>query len=281
MGYGRLISRFKHALLDRLRASGEHGSQFDDLTASHFQRYMRTCSSISGWFSRESIALWDCLLSYQRCQEISGHLFEIGVHHGRSAALAAMHTSFEELLVLVDSQSLVCARQNLAAIKPSNVIYLETRSQNLHTYPIVGQLASKCRWIHIDGEHSESAVTSDLECASLLLSANGVISLDDFLSAAYPQIARAVFRYLESPHVDLSLFLCGFNKGYLCRPNAKPSYLTYLKDTGYIDMAARGCRSITFFKTNAPEEVNCFGISNREQDLDYRGLDGDKSTILI
>src|SRR5262249_54514331 len=154
-------------------------------------------------------------------------------------------------------------------------------SQDLHRHQSVEELAAKCRWIHIDGEHSESAITNDLEYANRLLTANGVISLDDFLSVEYLQITRAVFRYLESHQLELSLFLCAYNKGYLCRPDAKPSYLSYLKRSVFIAMAARGFRSITFFKTDLPEEVNCFGIGTREQDLDYRGRDRDNSVILI
>jgi predicted O-methyltransferase YrrM len=248
--------------------------------AGHFQRYMRSCSSIPGWFPRESIAVWDCLLSYQASRRLPGNLLEIGVYKGRSAVLAAMHAQTEEVLILVDMLPMACAYENVSSIKRSNVIYLEAKSQDLRHHPVVNENARRCRWIHIDGEHSESAVTSDLELASGLLSEDGVISLDDFLSPGYPQITRAVFRYLESHENEVSLFLCGFNKGYLCRRGAKQAYLSYIATRGFLDMAERDCRSVTFWKTNLPEEINCFGVSGREQDYDYRGLDFDHTKIV-
>src|SRR5262245_10596315 len=123
--------------------NGLGSTQPADRVGSHFQRYMRTCSSIPGWgwFGEQSIALWDCLLCYQLDQRICGHFFEIGVQRGRSAALAAMHASPEELLVMVDDVSMSHARQNLVKIKPSNLICLKTRSQDLHRHQIVEELA--------------------------------------------------------------------------------------------------------------------------------------------
>jgi len=247
----------------------------------HFERYMRTCEAIPGWFSRETVALWDCLLSRQADYGIEGNLLEIGVLNGRSAALAAMHARPEEALILVDKELTSAARENVSAIKPRNVAYLEMDSRELHRHPIAEANAGKCRWLHIDGEHSESGVTNDLELATLLLNGEGVVAVDDFMHPAYPQITRAIFRYLDAHERKLSVFLCGYNQSYLCRPSAKPRYLAYIRDNGFSDMAARGCGSVTFFKTNRSNEINCFGVEERHEDLDYRGLDGETEKIVI
>ena len=45
-------------------------------------------------------------------------------------------------------------------------------------------------------------------------------------------------------------------------------------------MAKRHCKAVTFFKTNYPDEINCFGIGPREGDLDYRGLDSTNNKII-
>ena len=158
---------------------------------------------------------------------------------------------------------------------------MQFRSQDLAGHPDIHELLDKCRWIHIDGEHSESAISNDLEVAARLLSANGVISIDDFMLHSYPHLTRAAFRFLDSRASDISLFLYGFGKGYLCRPPAKHAYLSYIKESIFADMAARGCAEITIFKTNTPNELNCFGIGPRFMDFDYYGLDADQSAVVI
>jgi predicted O-methyltransferase YrrM len=248
---------------------------------SQFERYIRTCEAIPGWFSRETVALWDSLLSHQVEYDIGGNLFEIGVFNGRSAALAAMHARPEEALILVDKEPLSAAQENVSAIKPRHVAYLQMDSRDLHRHPIAEANEGKCRWLHVDGEHSESGVTNDLELAMLLLSGEGVVAVDDFMHPAYPQITRAIFRYLDAHEPEISLFLCGFNQAYLCRPSSKPRYLAYIRDSGFSDMAARGCASVTFFKTNRPGEINCFGVEDRYEDFDYRGLDEEPAKIVI
>jgi predicted O-methyltransferase YrrM len=69
--------------------------------------------------------------------------------------------------------------------------------------------------IHIDGEHSEAAVWSDLTFALSRLAVGGVIIVDDFRHAAFPGIPSALFRFLEAN--DLRVFLASANKAYVAR----------------------------------------------------------------
>src|SRR5262249_60324775 len=56
-----------------------------------------------------------------------------------------------------------------------------------------GRLA---RFIHIDGEHSRTALTQDLELATAVLAREGLIVLDDMLHPGYPTLMVAVHEYL-------------------------------------------------------------------------------------
>ena len=47
----------------------------------------RRTRRVEGWFSAEAAALFGLLDEAQRAAGVEGHLFEIGVHHGRSAVL--------------------------------------------------------------------------------------------------------------------------------------------------------------------------------------------------
>jgi predicted O-methyltransferase YrrM len=247
-----------------------------------FDRWMHACSAVPGWMTPQMAGIWDCLLSYQKRHHIRGHLFEIGVMGGRSAALLAMHAAADEALALNDTDPMTQARALIGQIKGDNVLYLECPSQGLDTTNAeCVDLLSTCRWIHIDGEHSEAGLDNDLKIANALLADWGVISVDDFMSPPYPHLTRATFKYLESHCSEVSLFLCGFNKAYLCRPTVKHSYLYYIKEALFSDMIARGLGSITVWKTNTPSELNCFGVGQRVLDLDYFGLETDPTAILI
>ena len=54
--------------------------------------------------------------------------------------------------------------------------------------------------------------------------------VDDFLSPRYPQVAAAVFNYLQSHPFSFRMFLCGFFKAYLARPRSAHLYLSLIRD---------------------------------------------------
>jgi predicted O-methyltransferase YrrM len=54
----------------------------------------------------------------------------------------------------------------------------------------------KARLIHIDGEHTQAALTKDLELAAAVLADDGVLVLDDMLHPGYPTLIAAVTQFL-------------------------------------------------------------------------------------
>ena len=71
--------------------------------------------------------------------------------------------------------------------------------------------------IHIDGEHSESAVRKDLKFAIANLSTNGIVVIDDIKHQLFPGIISAT---LQVVHQDfLAPFLITRNKMFLCQPS--------------------------------------------------------------
>ena len=77
----------------------------------------------------------------------------------------------------------------------------------------------------------------------------------------------------------LALILCGFNKGYFCRPKATREYLEFVRTSLYSNMAERGCDKVTIWKTTEPGDKNTFGITDRYLEFNYRGPDWDQNTI--
>jgi hypothetical protein len=71
--------------------------------------------------------------------------------------------------------------------------------------------------IHIDGEHSESQVLTDLANALPLLEKDGLLIVDDIFYHSYPGVTAATFRFIQDN--KLSPFLFTEKKMYFCNPD--------------------------------------------------------------
>ena len=253
-----------------------------DLSIDLYQRYLQHFSNTPGWFYLQSAAIWDTLLSYQEASNNIGNILEIGVFQGKSAGMLALHRQGEETCVFVDPAPLHEVRQRIEqAVPGAKCEYMQEMSQFLPRHSFVRDAARDFRWIHIDGEHSAQAVSNDLALAEMLLSDRGILVLDDFFSPGYPQITQALFRFLEANPGRMALILCGYNKGYLCRPRAAHEYLSFMRTSLYSNLAKRGAQGVTVCKTSEPADMNTFGIIERYNDMDYRGPDWDIANIYI
>ena len=249
-------------------------------TPSRLAAWRERFGALPGWFNEESVLAWDCLLGFQAATGRRGHFLEIGVYHGKSAGLAWLHARPGEEIVLVDPYRLGEVRPALEAV----------RAEGVHTYALTSdrlpmaeldRVRGACRWLHVDGEHTGSACAHDLGVADSLLHDGGVIVVDDFMAANYPQVTAATFAYLHSHPHRLRLFLCGFHKGYLARPRTVRPYLEYLRDRLQDDLGERGFGArITLWKTTSPDDMNCFGMRAWDGRT-HVGLDWDKTSILV
>lgn len=253
--------------------------------SDRFLKYQLVHDVTEGWFSVEAAACWDTTLAFQTAQKVSGHLMEIGVWHGKSAALMAMHADpATETCFLVDrflNQSAV--EKTLLRVRPAvddSLRFIRCDSRALAVAPLVAEGFRQFRWMHIDGEHTAGAVYHDLSLAHALLSQEGVVCIDDFISWMYPQIAQAVFGYLKDNPDHFTMFLCGFNKAYLARPLFVHTYLEYCQEQFVVDLEDRGL-SATLSKTTMPADMNCFGVGMRTDDRRFRGPDWAQGSIRI
>lgn len=250
---------------------------------SIYKRYKELTHEIEGWFSTESIGIWDSFLEFQKKSQLQGNIGEIGVWHGKSALLAAMHLRKNEKMLLVDPRPMHEAKEVIKKNCPNSLCaFFEHTSSHLKKIEAYQNSASSFRWFHIDGEHSSQAAYLDLEIADYLLSEDGMIVVDDFFKPMYPQITAAVFKYIDSRPMRLQLILVGHGKGYICRPRIAKTYLSFIKNNLHSEMIERGISNITIFKTTSPDDMNCFGIGDKYLDFNYRGPDwGDQRMIQI
>ena len=105
---------------------------------------------------------------------------------------------------------------NLPEIKKTFLHYLEfdgfsDRVELVENYDFIQE--KEFNMIHIDGEHSESAVLKDLAWAEQNMSKQGVIVVDDIWHPLFPGIASAVMKVVHNG--SLVPFLITRNKIYI------------------------------------------------------------------
>lgn len=261
-------------LLGRRRqgpAMAPHAAEAD---LAPYHAYRQHCASTAGWFTEGAIVTWDALLAFQSERTQQGDLLEIGVLKGKSAAMLAVHAAPEEAVVLIDPALRQEAIDLVASAHPShNLLLLRARSQDVVGLEELASRRGRCRWLHIDGEHSGRAVRNDLAIAADLVAPDGIICLDDFFAPAYPQITEAAFRFLDHRKAEFQLFLAGFRKAYICARVAAPAYLQFVKDQLPNEYRRRGFTDFTLCKTTDPADMNCFGVIERRRDSDFKGPD--------
>ena len=243
----------------------------------HFFRYQADFDKLPGFMLPESFCIWDFLLGLQSQIWQPASLLEIGVYHGKSAMMLALHCKTEETVLLVDhSEYVEEARKVFTKFKAAKFEIIKSRSSDAKCWALSSRYAHSLRWIHIDGDHKAETVWNDLSLANHLLSDAGIICVDDFFSPKYPQLTYVVCKFLEQHRAELQLFLCGYYKGYLARPGTLPKYLQAIREGLASAMTACGFPEFTIYKTDYPYVVNAFGIvGQRWQDFEYHGFDED------
>ncbi len=246
-----------------------------------FRRWQELTKSTHGFFMNEAAAVWDVLLDFQETR-LSGALGEIGVFHGKSASLLALHTRDAEHLYLVDIEEYPEQARLLAPLVPrERVTFLVGRSSRLPSMASRIRHLHDLRWIHIDGEHTGQALVNDLRLASFALHDEGIVCLDDFFNPMYPQVTAAAFQYLAAHPHELTLVLCGHLKAYLCRPVAAATYQGFIRTQLVAELARRGVRDVTVFKTTTSADCSAYGIGARWKEFDYYGRDEDPKVLPI
>ncbi|AUN33916.1 class I SAM-dependent methyltransferase [Niveispirillum cyanobacteriorum] len=176
-----------------------------------------------GGLSPDAIGIWQLLLETQKRENIRGDMLEIGVLEGAAAAMMVTGLNPGEQLVGIDIALQRHAIENcVTKVDPQGLSKLslhEGDSRQMWRTGMLDAWRGRCRFLHIDGEHSYDAVRSDLELCEQLMTGDGIIAVDDVLSAESVCVTHALFDHLRDRPHRLRMFLCGTNKAYLCCPS--------------------------------------------------------------
>ena len=166
----------------------------------------------------------DAFLSIRLIKNPSGNLCEIGVYKG--GFIMALLDNLPNLTAIAIDPYPNSEEIRDIFVKNLEERNLRSRVELLSDY----QKLTKRQFdlIHIDGEHSESAVCKDLEFALTNLSSNGIVVIDDIWHSLFPGIISATLLVV---HKDLlAPFLITRNKMFLCKPSEYISQFNQAKE---------------------------------------------------
>lgn len=200
------------------------------MTRDEVTRYLDETRAVEGWFFPVDAYLFGFIDEVQRAEGIRGNLFEIGVHHGKTAMFLARCRRDDELLGVCD----VFEQQELNRDRSgegSREIFL----RNMGAQPVqvfakessrltVEDTTSECRFFHIDGGHRPEDVVNDLRAAERALLATGVVALDDAFNPNWPGVSEGFYRFVGEHPEAFAPLLIGGNKVLLARPEAIARY---------------------------------------------------------
>lgn len=231
------------------------------IKSTTYGEYCKNSDNIEGWFSDQAVAVSDILLEHQSNNKVSGHLFEIGAWHGRSAILWLIHAKKNEHTYIVDFEERGPIRENLDRVaKKVNSSYSLTIA-NSFRFPddaFISENRRKMRLIHIDGDHSGPGISNDIKISHRMLHPHGIMIVDDFLNSRFPQITEVCMNYLADNKHDLALIACGQNKGFIVSAKFYDFWFDYLNTSLEEELRKRNQEPKIFKGTFS--NLPCFGF---------------------
>lgn len=205
------------------------GIDSGNVTRDEVTRYLEETGTVEGWFFPVDAYLFGFIDEVQRREEIRGNLFEIGVHHGKTAMFLARCRRDDEVLGVCD----VFEHQELNrdhSGEGSREIF--TRNMGAHPVRVFAKESAKlttedttaeCRFVHIDGGHRAEDVVNDLNVAERALLPDGIVAVDDAFNPNWPGVSEGFYQFVNARDAFAPL-LIGGNKVLLTRPGAIARY---------------------------------------------------------
>jgi hypothetical protein len=208
------------------------------------------------------MAAMDSLLAFQARRGTIGDMVELGVFRGKSAAILAGRLSAGEKLHLYDvadqfdRDALAKTGADLS-FNVKNTLDLSPRDFRDRKHAI--------RFCHIDASHMFDPTMHEMRLADFMLSADGILCLDDYTNLNYSQILAATFKYLFTTGTNLTMFQVTDEKAYLCRRPAFPVYANYVLDSMIAQMADRGIRDVCLARTDDTPSYGAFYLRPKSE----------------
>jgi hypothetical protein len=179
----------------------------------------------------------------QVTQGISGGLAEIGVHHGKLFFILALLRQSNEKLLAMDLFEDDDGNAGTAHAGRDRAFFVNTtrlgvridqsevmKCDSLQLSPeAILEKVGPVRLFSIDGGHLYRHVENDLALASKVLHGQGVVIVDDFCTARWPDVTFATYDFLRREASALVPFLLTKNKLYICRRDMASNYISWMR----------------------------------------------------
>jgi Methyltransferase domain len=214
-----------------------------------FRQYVVSGNSrIAGWFSRIDAEIFHLVTKSQNAEGWEGAVAEIGLHHGKSFVALCLALKDNERAYGIDlfeqqdrnldqsgkgNRSILESNLALWSVPPASFT-LDARSSELVTPEDILGSVGGVRFFSVDGGHWRDIVYNDLLLAERTLLKYGVIAVDDFLRAEWPDVSRAYFDWHRQRSKPLVPFAIGFNKLYLCDEELVGFYGKVLETSSFL-----------------------------------------------
>lgn len=198
---------------------------------------------ISGWLGKDTITQLIRLNDIQHTLGISGHVGEIGVHHGKLFILLYLFAREQESAIALDifeqqelnvdesgHGSLSILENNLAiyAGGTSRLKIINADSTTIGAREITAAIGGKLRLFSVDGGHLAGIVRHDLNTASAAICEGGIVILDDYFNPEFPGVSEGVNQFFMMDNQrDLVPFFVGMNKIYITTRDYAERYIDH------------------------------------------------------
>jgi Methyltransferase domain len=200
--------------------------------------------TVPGWLNEGAISAVVAFAKWQEENKVLGDVAEIGVHHGKFFILLANLRRRHERAFAID----VFDDQHLNADKSGRgdlskfmenlrqygsevgLTVLKKDSKRLTKADFYSNRKGSIRLFSIDGSHTAEHTCSDLAIAAQLITADGLIILDDFYNPDWPGVQEGFYRYLASRGCDTAPFAYGNNKLFVCKSASHAKYLSFVEN---------------------------------------------------
>lgn len=206
--------------------------------------YLDSTGKVEGWFFPIDAYAFGMFDDIQKQEHITGNLFEIGVHHGKTAMFLARSAALDETLGVCDvfgtqeenvdrsgegKRELFLANIHaLTTLPPERLSIFARRSASL----TADETTTRCRFFHVDGGHRAEDVFSDLVTADRAILPDGVLSVGHVFNSNRPGVSEGFYNFIATrPDAFVPVFIGG-NKVFLTRPEATVQYEKHWTEEG-------------------------------------------------
>ncbi len=207
----------------------------------------RNHRKVNGWLGTDTILQLIQIDGIQRKLGLSGHVGEIGVHHGKLFILLYLLAKQGEHAIAIDifeqqglnvdksgEGSLQVLKTNLEAFTDgtSKLRVINADSTTISAEQITTATGGHLRLFSIDGGHQSHIVRHDLNTAASVICEGGVIILDDYFNPEFPGVSEGVNQFFLMDNVKrLVPFIVGMNKIYLTTQSYAEHYMNHFTRT--------------------------------------------------